>query len=105
MYETENKVFSRLHPEQEQQLVEPVGQIRDDDIAQALAMGSSHPLRRWGRWVGAVVLLAVVIGAVLSWKTLYPTHAIQYQTLDARRGTLITTVTATGNVEDRGSSS
>ena len=63
------------------------------DLEATLGLESGRG-RRWGRWLGLVVLLGAVIVAVWWWSQ--PAAPVSYETQEARQGTLTLSVTATG---------
>lgn len=76
----------------------PADTPRPENIEQTLGLNESTSRRRWQRW-GAALLLLLAIVAVSTWAFMRGTEAVTYQTLDARRGTLTLSVTATGALE------
>ena len=58
----------------------------------------SRPRRRWKRWVVLLVVLLVAAIALSRPKSADTAAPIQYRTDTARRGNLVVTVSATGNL-------
>lgn len=58
----------------------------------------SRPPRRWKRWVVLVVLMAAAVIAVPKLRGNGSVAPVQYKTDQARRGNLVVTVSATGNL-------
>jgi HlyD family secretion protein len=78
-----------------------IEQKDEKGIAEILEIDKEgKPRRRWGRWIAAVLLLAVAAGA--AWHFLKPdpqAGVTQYKTEQARRGDLTVIVTATGTLK------
>jgi HlyD family secretion protein len=68
------------------------------EIERTLGVGSEGQRRRWGRWA-VLVLLLLGAGAVATWYVLRSAPPVVYETVEARRGTLTLSVTATGALE------
>lgn len=68
------------------------------EIERTLGVGDTEQRRRWGRWV-VLVLLVLAAGAVATWYVLRSAPPVAYETVEARRGTLTLSVTATGALE------
>ncbi|HKL88741.1 MAG TPA: efflux RND transporter periplasmic adaptor subunit [Salinibacter sp.] len=65
------------------------------EIERTLGVGAGRQRRRWGRWA-ALVLLLLAVGAVATWYFLRSAPPVAYEMVEARRGTLTLSVTATG---------
>ncbi|MEC5388058.1 efflux RND transporter periplasmic adaptor subunit [Uliginosibacterium sp. H3] len=74
---------------------------KNPDIHTILNPGTGKSRRRWLRWaVIALVLLAVLAGAVLIWAS-RSSEAPKFRTAAVTRGDLASTVTATGTLQPR----
>lgn len=85
------------------QTSDPTTQRRDaptqtTKIEETLGLGGSDRHRQWRRWSG-LLFLFLVVGAIGTWLAVRGDEAVAYQTLDARRGTLTLSVTATGALQ------
>lgn len=74
---------------------------REQDVARVLRVGQKKRGQRWGRWVGGLAVVALIGGAVVSFK-MRPAQAARYETAKVTRGELRVTVTATGTLKALG---
>ncbi len=72
----------------------------ENDITTTLGIDGSNVSRgRWLKWLLGLTIVLSVLGVFLLWQASDSTNGVQYKTQEARRGGLIITVSATGNLE------
>ncbi len=72
----------------------PIADVLDLDSA-----GTARPRRRWGRVVGAVLVLAAIAGGAWWWQSTSSAPAPSYVTTPAERGDMTIEVAATGTLQ------
>lgn len=72
----------------------------DEQLRRVLGTESAPgPFARYGRWLVAAVLVALLGGGYALWRSGNGTSGPRYQTEAVTRGTLVATVSATGNLQ------
>ena len=72
--------------------------VRSTEVEERLGLQTSDTRRRWWTWTALLILILVTVG-VGTWLALRGGDPVHYQTVEARRGTLTLSVTATGALE------
>lgn len=74
--------------------------MQNNQVAQTLGIESVKGRNlRWSKWIAIGVVVLSVLGVVALWQPGDRSNSVQFKTQEARRGSLIITVTATGNLE------
>lgn len=72
----------------------------ENDITTTLGIDGSNVSRgRWLKWLLGLTIVLSLLGVFLLWQASDSTNGVQYKIQEARRGGLIITVSATGNLE------
>jgi len=75
-------------------------QTSSKDVTETLGIdGSKSHWKRWWKWLIWISVALVILGAAVIWQSKHVTSNLQYKTQEARRGSLVITVSATGNLE------
>lgn len=72
----------------------------NQDVTEVLGINSARsPWKRWSRLLVWTSLVLLIIGGVIYWQSGNTTNDMQYQTQEVQQGSLVITVSATGNLE------